>query len=183
MSTSAPCSEYMETATISHQKRDASSCPYFSPIIQLLRTISKHLDVLAASSDQCEHPISPLGFSSGILITRCLGFAGDRAFCVLLLPRRHPTPSIPTAMHANGTPTPSPIATFVKIWGSPLLLLLPSVGTTVTVVVGAAVADRLEEGSKSKLSSVGLRVNVSCVLQQEVELPQHQSPSPQEVSW
>lgn len=182
MSTFTPCSEYIVIAAKSHQKPDAPSCPYSSHIIHPLRTSSKHLGVLAASSDQYKHPISPFGFSSGILITRCSGFAGGMAFCVLLLPKRHPTPSIPTAMHTNGTPTPTPIATSVNIWDSSFLLLLSSVGMIVTVVVGAAVADRLEFGSKSKLTSVGLRVNVSCVLQQEVELPQHQIPSPHEVS-
>lgn len=85
------CSEYLD----SHHKADASSYPFFNLIIHPLLTSSKHLDALEASSDQRGHPISPLGFSSRILITRGSGLAGNRAFCVLLLPKRLPSTEHP----------------------------------------------------------------------------------------
>lgn len=80
---------------------------------------------------------------------------------------------MPNARHANGTPTPTPIATFEE-----LLLFEAIVAVTVAVAVAVLVAVVL----LANLISVELMLNAPPSVQQALVSPQHHVPSPQEVT-
>lgn len=117
---------------------------------------------------------SLIGFGSACQIPAvCNSFCCNASYFALVfcLPHQNPAPSIAIARTPNGTPTPAPIAIFLDDSVSPFF----KVGVAVTVAVAVAF--------ESKLTSVGLRVNLFPSVQQSFVSPQQNDPSSHMVTW